>query len=492
MPRIAVQNPNPIVIIGYTPALPIGIGSGGKPGASVVSLAPTQVIGLIPLYPCDSKECREQCDRFEYVNPVFGELKGKSYQQGMTYENDWSTFYIDTSLFNANTNSVTITFILEKFFEGQWQPAPIGLTLNSNSYGILFPLGSIPSHPSYAGYAINWGSILFYKGVGCYRFKAISTFTTTVTTNGTVGGTQATVLFNLSAYSCALGAITGVLKTTSGNIPATYTINQTNPAFTIAQNVAYIVNLINTSSYPYTATQSGDSFTIQGLSYSLNNGITWNLNITKTGSCEFHLTNGMKNGRDGDPVTIQVVNTQCLVSPPFDLKKWDCIRAKGTVKFETWMTGIIGDPYLDYKKHDLCGMLFYDSIRVRGFFGYQKSPEYRTENLEWGNPQQGKIEHIRDEQIQRWEYISKYMPEYIHTRFSCFAMMCDRTFVSDYNINNSDYTLKRKNVIKDSGYEPEYMDKDAYWTRRHKAKVNVFFKRGVQSVEKSICCTIKN
>lgn len=489
---IGVINPLPAIVKGNTPVLPIvpiaPIGIGGGSGVPAISIEPIQVVGLIPLFPCDIKECREICDD-GWKNPVFGELVGNSYQTQMTYENDWSTFLIDVSLYNANPNSTSVTFELEKLINGIWMPAPLGINLNSNSFGTLFPLGSISGHPTYAGYAINWGSILFHKGEGCYRFKAKTNFQTSTTTGGIVGGVQATCTFDLAGTACTAGAILGTLKTTSGNIPATYSINQPNPSFTIAQNVAYIVNLINTGTYPYTATQSGDSFTITGQSYSANNYINFNLLIYQVeGICKYEEDERLLGGIDGAEITTPVIISSCFVSPPFDLKKWDCFRATGTVKFETWLTGTIGDPYKDYLKHNICGIQWYDSLRTYGFFGYQKSPEYKTENLEWGSPQQGKIEHVRDEQIQRWEYLSDYLPEYLHTRFSTFAMMCDKTFASDYNLNNSDYTLKRKNVIKDSGYEPEYIDKEAHFQKRNKQKVQVFFKRGVQSVEKSICC----
>jgi len=58
---------------------------------------------------------------------------------------------------------------------------------------------------------------------------------------------------------------------------------------------------------------------------------------------------------------------------------------------------------------------------------------------------------------------------------------------SDYNINNSDYNIKRKSLIRASSFEPVYFDDK--WRRM--AKVEVDFKRGVQSVIKSICCEPK-
>ena len=376
MQEIEVTGDEPAIVSGHTPPLAVTLRVGVPiAGVPVMEVNPVQVAGLLPLKPCDETECREICpDGIKHT--VFGEKLGVSFQQGQTYENDWSSFMIDVSIFKANPTTVTVTMFLEKFYQGQWRPSPFAPNLNDNIYGQYFGLGDVPGHPSYAGYQINWGSVMNTFGIGCYRFRVETSFTTV---------------------------------------------------------------------------------TLSDL---------------------------------GEPMP--TVHEGCLVSPVFDVKMWNCFVAHGTVKFETWLTGLIGDPYEDYKKHDLCGVLWYDSIRVGGFIHYAKSPEYLTNNLEWGAPNDGKIEKVSDEQIQRWQYNSRYLPEYVHTRFATFAMMSDLMFASDYNINNSDWTLKRRNFIYDSGYEPESIDKTAYWQRRNKLNVEVFFKRGVQSVIKSLCCPTRD
>src|SRR3990167_1155758 len=491
MPRIAIAGGTPAYGYGHTPVQPIG-GVGGRPGVDFVALESIQAAGLIPLLPCDTLECREICESGR-KNTVFGELTSGGYQVNQTYENDWNSFWIDVSLYNANPSAVTVDFVLEKFFDGEWRGYPFGLNLNSNAFGQLFTLGTVPGHPSYAGYSINLGAVLFNVGTGCYRFKAHVSFTTYTLGQGTTGGTQAECVFQLPTNSCLSGAIKGVLKTISGNIPAVYNINQTNSGFTEAQNVTYIVALVNAGTYPYTAVDNGgNKFTITGQSYSQNNNISWQIVTNKLSGgfyvCDYAQTERMDKGIDPVSELIATVHEVCYESPPFNLLAWDCMRAHGTVKFETWMSGIIGDPYTDYKKHNFCGLYVYDSIRVSGFFGYEKSPTYLKNNLKWGGPKLGKIEKVSDEQTQRWEYLSKYLPEYIHSRFATFGMMSDKLFASDYNVNNSSYNYKRKNVIYDSGYEPEYIDKEAFWQRRNKSKVQVFFNRGVQSVMKSLCC----
>lgn len=178
--------------------------------------------------------------------------------------------------------------------------------------------------------------------------------------------------------------------------------------------------------------------------------------------------------------------TSCLVSPAFELRAWDCNRAKGTVKFENWLTGVIGEKRIDYQLYDLCTMWWYDSIRVKGWFGYYKVPEYKEVLLEWGSPNHGKIQRVRDEAIQGFEYLSNYQKFEIHERFSVYGMMADELRVSDYNLNNSDYSIKRLLVVKDGGYEPEYIDNKG----QRRSKVKMRFKRGVQGVIKSNCCTV--
>ncbi len=348
-------------------------------GTPSINLDIIQIVGLIPVYPCDSEDCRKQCEPFcAYKNPVFGQtfpgLGVAGFATKSTYENDFNSWYFDFPLIKKNPTGFTVTFSIEKYISGAWVTS---LPFINNSYGILYNFGSIAGHPTYKGLSVNWGAVLKAKGEGCYRLKVDVSYKTLI----------------------------------------------------------------------------------------------WARNYFN------------------EPTL--VTYTACAATPIFDLKEWDCKRAHGTAKFEIWNTGIIGDPYKDYFKHDLCGVLLFDSLRVRGFLGYPKSPTYKMDNNKWGPPKQGKIERVRDEQIQQWEYKSGLLPEYIHTRFSTFAMMCDEMLGSDYNINNSDWTVKRKSIIKtpNASYEPTFLDATADWYKRNKAHVTVLFNRGVQSVEKYNCCS---
>ena len=174
----------------------------------------------------------------------------------------------------------------------------------------------------------------------------------------------------------------------------------------------------------------------------------------------------------------------CFLSPPFWLREFDCKLADGTVKFETSLTGKIGSIKEQGYIFDLCNMTHRDSIRVRGFFGYETVPEYLQLLNEFQN---GNIQQIRNEAVQQFRYLSHYMPKEYHDRFKVYGMMADELRVSDYNRNNSDYNISQLKISPASGYEPTYQDMN----RRRISKVEVTFKAGVQNVIKSLCCSIK-
>lgn len=168
----------------------------------------------------------------------------------------------------------------------------------------------------------------------------------------------------------------------------------------------------------------------------------------------------------------------CMVSEPFDLKPFNCNIAKRTVKFEVNQSGMIGSITTDGYVFDLCNMIMYDSIRVKGFFGFEKT-QYDEILLEY---ETGLIDRVRDEAVQKFEFIMHPSPKYIHDRFKTYGLMADNTYVSDYNLNNSDYDIKKKSVIKAGGYEPKY------YTGNRLSSVKVEFKEGIQGVIKSSSC----
>lgn len=185
----------------------------------------------------------------------------------------------------------------------------------------------------------------------------------------------------------------------------------------------------------------------------------------------------------------------CLVSDEFDLRVFSCRVAHGTVKFEAILKGQIGSATVQGKVYDLCNMSvefvggtrnggWYDSVRLPGFFGYEKIKEYLEVILEY---QTGLQERVKDEAIQSFSFMSNYFKKELHDRLKIYGLMSDKLLVSDYNINNSDYNINRLHIIKAGPYEPVYQDK----LRRRISKVTVEFSAGVQNIIKSLCCPTK-
>lgn len=183
-------------------------------------------------------------------------------------------------------------------------------------------------------------------------------------------------------------------------------------------------------------------------------------------------------------------STYCLNSPPFCLKQFDCNLVDGTVKFETSNSGgNVGSVTTQGQSWSLCcqdpttknftPLSFYDSIRFWGFFGYETA-ELQREQIKYAT---GEIKKTRDEAIKNFTFKSSQLPLWLHQRLYAYGLMSDQLFVSDYNINNSDYNLKHFWVVADSGYAPKY-----YGYTRYTKVLDVKFKEGQQFVFRDRCC----
>lgn len=168
----------------------------------------------------------------------------------------------------------------------------------------------------------------------------------------------------------------------------------------------------------------------------------------------------------------------CMTSEAFTLLLFDCEVADRTAKFEANNSGKLGSHLSNGTTYDLCNATFYDSIRLPGFFGHKKGGYDRVQ-LEYQN---GLIDPVRDENILKYQWLSRFLPQYIHDRFMAYGMMADSIFVSDYNYNNSDYNIRKKRIVADGGYEPVYN------AMNRLSDVKVDFKEGIQSIIKSTSC----
>ncbi len=168
----------------------------------------------------------------------------------------------------------------------------------------------------------------------------------------------------------------------------------------------------------------------------------------------------------------------CKWSEPFKLLPFTCNLAHRTVKFESTNSGKLGSITEDGVVYDLCGFSYYDSIRVPGFFGEEKT-SYNTTELEYQN---GLIDLVSDEALQTFTFRSRLLPKWLHDRMKAYMGMADKTLVSDYNRNNADYNIKRKYIRVNGPWEPKWNGQNLL------SSVEVQFKEGIESVYKSISC----
>jgi hypothetical protein len=168
-----------------------------------------------------------------------------------------------------------------------------------------------------------------------------------------------------------------------------------------------------------------------------------------------------------------------MTSEPYDLKEFTCERAHGTVRADAKLyDGDIANIDVDGRRDSICGINIVDSIRFKAFFGYETSDEEKRQ-IEL---QDGKILKTRDELVQKFKLITGPLPKWFHDRFKAYATMSDELRITDYNWNNSDYNIKRKLIVRDGGYAPDYKIGSRLST------VSVDFKEGYQNVSRSLCC----
>lgn len=351
MPLLPTSTPTKIPT--YAGGVNLGIpGSTLPPSIPTGAVFPIQVMGYVPMYQCGVSDCRVLIDQCPHVNIVFGNVDSGSGKPDINsnYQNDWNTFHVDYNLYASNPNG-TASWKLQKCVNESWSVVAV---LNSNAYGVLEAIGSIPYHNTYTSYWINWGIVLKAFGAGYYRIKLETSFREDVLT--------------------------------------------------------------------------------------------------------------------------------CQASDPFWLRQFDCNLAHGTVKFETWSTGSKGSATAQGAIFNICNYKLYGSIRLKGFFGFLKPAEQLEVFLEHQN---GRQKQVRNEQVRKFLLNTKLWPEIYHRRFSVYCNMADEILVSDYNLNNSNYDIKRIPVARPGLYEIEYHDKE--FNRNPNA--NCEYKEGIQTIISSLCCS---
>lgn len=187
----------------------------------------------------------------------------------------------------------------------------------------------------------------------------------------------------------------------------------------------------------------------------------------------------------------------CMSSPPFCLQEYTCIGTDGTVRFEAnYSGGNMGSIETQGLSWSLCcryissgqilfsSISWYDAVRFYGYFGDKKYP-HEKEQIKY---QTGVIKKVRDEIIPTYSLkiggggSRMNAPMWLLDRFQ-YAITSDKLLVSDYNLNNSNYNIKRLWVVIDSAIEPSYHP----YTRYMKVLTSTF-KEGTQYTYRDRCC----
>lgn len=426
-------------------------------------IKPIQIGGFIPFTDCDTDECRNisTC----YINPVFGSKNNAI----ASYENDLQPFLFRDTFYNSNKDNSAFSFNyqLQKLVENKW--VNIGAP-NSGALGANYPFASINRHEDYRGYSLNWGSVLLYHGAGCYRMKIIRSYIlSSATTKRTTIFKRPGITsepFNIGALSVLLHNGQVLIITLPAGLTATVLKLLLNNSQEAKEN-----NLM------FDVYFSGGELHISATGTSANYVQTIALMPNDDPSNIFQYVSSTTESATQEIIT-------CAVSEPFKLLEFNCNRADSTVKFENWRTGEIADIDKPYLLHDYCGFTWYDSIRVYGGFYGEGIKEFSEKAVEWGKPKHGYINVVNDEAIHGYFFESNLLPDYLHKRLPVYGFMGCELAVSDYNLNNPDYGIKRLLVKKDGNYPlTPYLQ-----GLERKSSAKVQFVRLIQGVIKSNCC----
>lgn len=132
-----------------------------------------QVIGLVPLYPCDNTECRVDkfksdtiTDDSKFPLQVFAQLSGTD-----LYFNDRNSWLFE--LPNLGT-SQAVNFYLDRLVGTTWTQIE---HLNNNNFGEYYPkssTGTLCGFKKWTGYVLYWQKVIQVHGAGMYRFRALT------------------------------------------------------------------------------------------------------------------------------------------------------------------------------------------------------------------------------------------------------------------------------------------------------------------------------
>lgn len=149
--------------------------------------------------------------------------------------------------------------------------------------------------------------------------------------------------------------------------------------------------------------------------------------------------------------TIPIFGDQAIDSYEYCLRTYTPMLADGTVRLEYWLSGVTGDIDDDVKIKDFGKLNIYNSLRLKGFFGYPKS-SYKDDDIQYDN---GQRLYVESEQEPVYKLKLLLQPFFIHEILRTDFMQADSLAITDYNSKNNAFYVQ-KFVRKDSGYEPQW------------------------------------
>lgn len=145
-------------------------------------------------------------------------------------------------------------------------------------------------------------------------------------------------------------------------------------------------------------------------------------------------------------------------------------RADKSVRLEWTKNGNQGSLFDDARRVDYGQNNWYNSARLKGYFGDDDSDQETT----FVKYQNGNEVWTTRSITENYTLKLSPVPIGVHRFIQYDALPSDEVYITDYNLNNATPHIKRK-VIWDTGYKPE-------WKRGTMlAKVDITFKQGIQN-----------
>jgi hypothetical protein len=138
-------------------------------------------------------------------------------------------------------------------------------------------------------------------------------------------------------------------------------------------------------------------------------------------------------------------------TPIYCLSQYTQYNANGTVRLEYNISNIIGRSVNDEEIVDYGQLNWYNSYRVKGWFGFPQ--DELTETYVQYNT--GRRVYVESEIEPEFVLQIKAIPQFLHDILRVDFMQSDVRQITDYNaINTNNYIQKR--VIPNSGYKPNW------------------------------------